>query len=136
MQHEVNGKMLQKGLRTILTERGLWRNGLLKQDALELVRNQPDFKAQKPWLNELVNSAEHEIIFFPKFHCEFNWIERYWGNAKVYARQNCNYTFEGLEQTVPVALDRVSINMMRKFARKSYRYMDAYRLKNGEYLTP
>lgn len=136
MQHEVNGKMLQKGLRTILTERGLWRNGLLKQDALELVRNQPDFKAQKPWLNELVNSAEHEIIFFPKFHYEFNWIERYWGNAKVYARQNCNYTFEGLEQTVPVALDRVSINMTRKFARKSYRYMDAYRLKNGEYLTP
>jgi hypothetical protein len=73
----------------------------------------------------------------PKFHCEFNWIERYWGAAKKYTRRNCNYTWDRLMETVPHALNSVSLSSMRKFARKSFRYMDAYRQQlNGDYLSP
>jgi len=50
------------------------------------------------------------------------------GAAKKYARQNCNYSWESLNQIVPDALDSVSLNKIRKFARRSYRYMSAYRL--------
>ena len=70
--------------------------------------------------------AGHAIIFLPKFHCEFNWIERYWGCAK-----SCDYSFKGLCDNVPLALEFVSLTTMRKFARKSYRYIDAYRSKDG-----
>ena len=56
---------------------------------------------------------------------------------KVIIREKCDYTFKNLERTVPQCLDAVSKLMLRKFARKSYRYIDAYRHEdiNG-HLTP
>ena len=54
----------------------------------------------------------------------------YWGTAKRYARDNCNYTWGSLVKTVP-------LNSIRKFERKSARYMDCYRkglnMKQAEY---
>lgn len=59
----------------------------------------------------------------------------YWGVAKRYARENCNYTWAGLLKTVPLALDSVSLSSIHKFARKSY--MECYRkvlnVKQAEY---
>ena len=53
------------------------------------------------------------------------------------SRNNCDYTWNGLKQVVPVALDLIPISQIRAFARKSYRYMDAYRnglnVKQAEY---
>ena len=37
---------------------------------------------------------------------------------------------------VPLALDSVSLSSIRKFARKSEHYIDAYRLKDNVRLTP
>jgi hypothetical protein len=126
----------QKGLKRIAQERGMYEHGMTKAMLLEVLKLQPDFKNQMPWLKEIVHKSGHAFIYFPKYHCEFNWIERYWGNAKVYTRRNCDYTFDGLCRIVPEALDRIPLTMMRKFARKSYRYMDAYREKEGIWLSP
>ncbi len=43
---------------------------------------QSDFLAQKSELVKIIENADHIYIFFPKFHCELNFIERYWGAAK------------------------------------------------------
>jgi hypothetical protein len=52
----------------------------------------------------------------------------FWGRAKAYARENCDYTFPGLEKTVPLALESVDLEVICKFSRRAFRYMDAYRI--------
>eukprot|EP01031_Cornospumella_fuschlensis_P026963 gene26963-32577_t len=50
-------------------------------------------------------------------------FERYWGEAKRFARANCDYTFASLQHTVPRALDQVPLSHMRKHARRCFRHM-------------
>ncbi len=91
-----------------------------------LLKNQPDFKAQKIWLEEVVNDKHHDLIFFPKFHCEFNFIEMFWCESKRETRLQCDYTWEGLKKTVPKVMNEISVIKIRRFARKCERYMDCY----------
>jgi phage terminase Nu1 subunit (DNA packaging protein) len=51
----------------------------------------------------------------------------YWKAAKKYTRDNCDYIWSDLQKIVPEALDSVPLITIRKFARKSWRYMDIYR---------
>ena len=37
---------------------------------------------QKSRLEEFVTSRGHICDFYPKYHCELNFIEQYWGAAK------------------------------------------------------
>ena len=74
------------------------------------------------------------IILYPKFHPEFNWIEMYWGECKRYSRKHWTYRFKDLIQILPDALRSPSLATVRRFAQKSFRYMDAYREKNGHFL--
>ncbi|CAG8760092.1 22769_t:CDS:2 [Rhizophagus irregularis] len=57
--------------------------------------------------------------------------------ANRYSRDNCDYTWNGLQQIVFITLKHVSSSKIRAYARKSYRYMDAYRkvlnVKQAEY---
>ena len=47
-----------------------------------MLYSQPDFMEQKSALEELIEGASQLILFYPKFHCELNFIEQYWGNAR------------------------------------------------------
>ncbi len=94
--------------------------------ARKIIASQPDFIAQKLAIVELIEDAGHLCVFYPKFHCELNFIEMYWGAAKHYTRSHCDYTQAGLQETVPQALDSVNIVTIRKFARKLWRYMQLY----------
>ena len=85
-----------KGMENIIRERRLWpANGLLAQcegfkcvpgktDCCchRLLFTQPDFVKQKSHLEEFINSRGHICDFYPKYHCELNFIEQYWGAAK------------------------------------------------------
>ncbi|PKB95594.1 hypothetical protein RhiirA5_302831, partial [Rhizophagus irregularis] len=145
-EESLRGK--QKGMKQILYERQLLTPGLKgfckNKETIDnqccmqhILENQPDFLAQKCMIQEIIESKGHKVIFYPKFHCELNYIEMYWSATKRYSRNNCNYTWNGLQQVVPVALDHVSLLEIKAFARKSFRYMDAYRkelnVKQAEY---
>ena len=102
-------------------------NNRIDYCARRIISLQSDFLKQKSLLEEIVEEAGHQIIFYPKFHCELNFIERYWGGAKIYARQHCDYSWSGLQSVVPNALESIDVVTIRRFARKSFRYMDVYR---------
>lgn len=132
----VNGG--QKGLRSILTERGLWpnRQTVYRQCiccknkrphdqrvtvdgyaadhwiageqccAVYILSQQPDFLAQKEWLTETVESYDNcEIIFFPKFHCELNFIELVWAFMKAFLRKRCENHYAQMKEMVPPLMD-------------------------------
>lgn len=142
---------LAKGLKTILEERGLWpsedpyrvgkdfradcKKDEKKEDgrccARHLLGLQEDFMAQESALAEVVKGAGHIFELYPKFHCETNWIERYWGAVKREARLNCEYTLSALRVNLPVFCDRVSPVdavpiKIRRFHNRCWRYIDAY----------
>jgi len=134
-----------KGMKQILIERSLWKDGLNGDCKLckgkkkvvdpqrvdccmrRILSLQPDFIAQKSRLQIEIEKRGHKCIFYPKYHCELNYIEMYWGAAKRYARENCDYTWAGLQKIVPKALDSVPLITIRRYAQKSWRYMDIYR---------
>lgn len=62
---------------------------------------EPDFMAQKEWLTETINTRGHSIIFFPKYHCELNYIENVWAFLKAYLRKHCTYNFKDFKNKIP-----------------------------------
>ena len=65
------------------------------------------------------------VIFYPKFHCELNFIEKYWCGSKWNARENCLYTFTGLRETVPEAFNSVSPATIHRHYLHCMRTIDA-----------
>ena len=80
---------------------------------------QEDFKADKPLLQEVIESMGHKVIFYSKFHPELNFIEQYWDAAKRYTQQHCDHTWNGLKETLPSAFDSISQQTTRKYALRS-----------------
>ncbi|KAG2211566.1 hypothetical protein INT45_003504 [Circinella minor] len=153
IQERKNGKsklkkiIYFKGIQKILEERGLWMeqdpyrqgkkwrlscNDDEKPDhkccARHLLANQPDFKKQKSALQETVEQ-NHVFEMYPKFHCETNWIERYWSYAKKEARANCDYSFKSLQKNVDKFLDSAGdIKRIQNYYNRCWRYIEAYSL--------
>ncbi|KAG5456818.1 MAG: hypothetical protein BJ554DRAFT_3330 [Olpidium bornovanus] len=48
------------------------------------------------------------------------------GAAKRQARQQCDYSYKGLCDRVPTILNNIPIAQIRRFARKAWRYIEAY----------
>ena len=129
---------LPKGLKVVLTERGLWKDGMRLRCndkclgstmccARNTIDHEHDFMEQKCMLEELIVAAGQMIIFYPKFHCELNFIESFWGADKVYVRKNCDCSWKGLVSTVPKAPESVSLKTIRRHVQECFRKMDVYR---------
>ena len=73
-----------------------------------------DFQNEKTLVEQFVIERGHQCLFLPKFHCELNAIERFWGQAKVYSRAYTNFTLPGLRSILNPALDLVSTDLMTK----------------------
>ena len=120
-----------KGLVKVLQERNLWNPNLNADECRKLLASQPDFREQKEWLEETITEGGCIIDFCPKYHCEFNYIEMVWGAAKAWSRANCTFNVVEHMHIVQEAFGSASISKIRKFARKAYRYMDAYRITDS-----
>jgi hypothetical protein len=150
-----------KGMETIIREHELWPDtglpkGLLAQcpefkcppNRVDcccrcILYVQPDFVAQKSQLEELITSRGHLCDFYPKYHCELNFIEQYWGVAKSQYRVAPRAkTAREMETTVRESLDSVSLlhiwrsalsfwmfhcSFPHRFANRSARFAAAYK---------
>jgi hypothetical protein len=118
-----------KGMEQIIKERGLWpAEGLNVQCAnfhcppgrtdcccRRLLFSQPDFVDQKSQLQELIESRGHLCDFYPKYHCELNFIEQYWGVAKYRFRSmDCAATMEQMEKNVISCLNDIPLDQIRR----------------------
>ena len=129
---------VQKGIRTILIEWDLWdrrrvlecANGCTSSDccARRLLASQPEFINEKIWLQKTVEERGHRMIFFPKFHCELNFIEMIWGYLKSKLRRECSFSFSVLCNRVPEILsEEIPISFFRRAERHCLRFMSGYR---------
>lgn len=50
--------------------------------AKQILDSQPNFMEQKSLVQKVIENAGHLCIFLPKFHCELNFIEFFWGAVK------------------------------------------------------
>jgi transposase len=84
-------------------------DGALGCCAKNILERELDFKAQKSLVQDVIEAAGHLCIFLPKFHCELNFIEFFWGATKKWLRDHCDHTFETLKENLPLAMDSVKL---------------------------
>jgi len=92
-----------------------------------ILQNHKDFREQQSIIAQLIEDRGHKCVFLPKFHCELNPIEMYWGYAKARFRQVVKKTTKDGKREVPLALDACTTDILRRFCNRSFRFMDAYR---------
>ena len=84
-------------------------------DMRVILSNHEDFQTEKTIVEHYLVNRGHLMHFIPKFHCEFNPIERVWGQAKVYTRMHTDFTLVWLCQIVGPALDSVQADLIWKY---------------------
>lgn len=104
------------------------RSVLSKTTIARILNKQDDFANQISVLETVIREAGHECIFLPKFHCELNPIEMYWGWAKYRYRQVDKNTFQQAKDAAIQALDSCPAEVIRRFINRSWRWMSAYRM--------
>ena len=118
-----------KGMEEIIKERGLWpEQGLLADCSgskcpadrnncccRKLLFHQLDFVSQKSELQEAVESRGHLCDFYPKYHCELNFIEQYWGAAKLkFRKAGRGAILEDMKKKVLASLDDIPLDTIRR----------------------
>ncbi|TFK91730.1 hypothetical protein K466DRAFT_482133 [Polyporus arcularius HHB13444] len=128
-----------KGLQQVLEERGFNVKKLRAKCSpvcpfessgccmARLLSQQDDFVNQKSMLELVIEEAGHACIFLPKFHCELNPIEMYWGWSKYRYREVPKKNFEHAKQVAVGILNSCPTDVIRRFINRSWRFMDAYR---------
>ncbi|KAF8884751.1 hypothetical protein CPB84DRAFT_151904 [Gymnopilus junonius] len=92
-----------------------------------LLFSQPDFTNHKSHLEEFITSRGHICDFYPKYHCELNFIEQYWGAAKlVYRSTPKTHDMKEMEENIKNALDSVPLLQIQRYANRAARFISAY----------
>ncbi|KAF8546588.1 hypothetical protein OG21DRAFT_1479657 [Imleria badia] len=137
-----------KGMQCVLEERGLlsvleWANNGKVVGECQMCKLSRE--AQEHLAREVAAAAKgtDDVTadtagngFLPKFHCELNPIEMYWGWV---SRLVADGTFPTVKCLIPKILNDCPVKTIWAFFRKSWWYMDAYRkglnAKQAEFAT-
>jgi hypothetical protein len=133
IKDELIGK--PKGLKRVLEERwGLgycaqFQGRTRKKQLQQRLAEDLDFQLQTTLIHDLIKElCPHDLVrFYPKYHCEFPAIERFWCDHKAYCRKYCKYNIKGLRKVVPQGLDAVCADSVRRYFGLCRRYEVAYR---------
>ncbi|KAE9392941.1 hypothetical protein BT96DRAFT_967294 [Gymnopus androsaceus JB14] len=129
-----------KGMKRVLEERGFDVQNMKAKCSpvcpfenetccmARLLSKQDDFVNQPSMLETLITEAGHNCIFLPKFHCELNPIEMYWGWVKYRYRQVPKVKFQDAKDTALEYLNACPVDVIRRFINRSWRFMSAYRI--------
>ena len=110
-------------------QKGIEMGNIEKKCCMSYVlSHEPDFEAQEEWLTQVVHDTGFEIIFYPKYHCELNYIEMIWGWAKSHHRRTCTYNYKDLKARLSETFDDLlPVGLVRKFLQHWLRFMSGYR---------
>lgn len=120
-----------KGMEQIIHECSLWPAGGLPAKCTGLTSSegqcssscccqhilfsQPNFASQKLLLQEHIESCSHLCDFYPKYHCELNFIKQYWGVAKLHFRvAGCAKTLDEMQRKMLACLDEIPLDQIRR----------------------
>ncbi|KZT68737.1 hypothetical protein DAEQUDRAFT_745617 [Daedalea quercina L-15889] len=92
-----------------------------------LLSKQDDFHYQESLLEHKIKARSHLCIFLPKFHCELNPIEMYWGWCKYRYHEVYKAKFEDAKRVALECLNACPVEVIQRFFNRSWRFMDAYR---------
>ena len=126
VQQMVDESGVPKGMCIVLEERGVNTVGMKVKDMRDMLKSFPDFKSQKTILEDYIEGRGHICMYFPKFHCELNPIERVWCQSKKYTRAYADGTIRKLRKIVPEGLDSVTLEQIRKYFATCREYERAY----------
>ena len=81
-----------------------------------LLFSQLDFTNHKSQLQELIELCGHLCDFYPKYHCELNFIEQYWSVAKLcFHSMKHVATMEEMEKIVVACLDDIFLLQIQRY---------------------
>ncbi|CAM9157910.1 unnamed protein product, partial [Hapterophycus canaliculatus] len=123
-----------KGVRQMLWERGLWKDGMTGKaevssglNAFAVLGNCPDFREEKSALQVVVESRGHALVMSSKCHPEYSW-----GKSQLEFRRKINDEDPShLEQNMRKALNTeqvLTLERVRRFARRTRDYRRTYAL--------
>ena len=78
-------------------------------------------------MREVTEVKWSSFHIYPKVPLQIEPDRKVVGQAKVYTRSHCNYTFPHSEKVVGLALDSIPVDLMRKYFLKVRDYMKVYR---------
>ncbi|KAF8229809.1 hypothetical protein L208DRAFT_1479048 [Tricholoma matsutake] len=91
-----------------------------------LLSKQEDFINQESLLETHIKKAGHKCIFLPKFHCELNPIEMYWGWVKYCYCELPKQNFTEAKEIALRYLNACPPDVIWRFINCSWRFMSAY----------
>ena len=78
-----------------------------------LLYTQSNFMSQKPMLQERIKLRGHLCDYYPKYHCELNFIKQYWGTAKLhFCVAGHAQTLGAMEKTMLECIDDIPVKQI------------------------
>lgn len=131
-----------KGLKQVLWERGLWKEGMIKTvdpdkdkqgrghdlSMVHVLENCYDFATERTAFQHMMIERGHIPEMSPKCHPELAGvgIEYSWGKSKQWFRRHSDHVARNLHENIKESFKLLNLPRVRKFARKTRSYGRAY----------